>query len=182
MKRLILLRHTKSDWKRGAPDHERPLNHRGRKAAAAVGHYLAAEAPKPDLALVSDAARTRETWEKVNWQGVETSFRSELYLATERSILALIQAQDDALGSLLVLGHNPGIGNTAARLTNGFSRWSENDADSHTETIPNPYQTHILKPFPTGACVIIESFADTWALLEPENCRLVAYQVPRNLP
>src|ERR1700710_274986 len=65
MRRLILLRHAKSDRPAGVADRERPLNDRGRRAAAAVGAHLAREGFRPDLDLVSAAARTRETWAAV---------------------------------------------------------------------------------------------------------------------
>ena len=39
--RLILLRHAKSDYPLGVPDHDRPLNERGRRDADAAGAWLA---------------------------------------------------------------------------------------------------------------------------------------------
>ncbi|MET0367054.1 MAG: histidine phosphatase family protein, partial [Methylobacterium sp.] len=43
MRRLILLRHAKSDRPAGVRDLERPLNKRGRRAAPVVGERIAAE-------------------------------------------------------------------------------------------------------------------------------------------
>ena len=34
---LLIVRHAKSDWEAGAPDHERPLNARGRREAPELG-------------------------------------------------------------------------------------------------------------------------------------------------
>jgi phosphohistidine phosphatase len=63
---LLILRHAKSSWKDTAvEDHERPLNRRGREAASAMGGYLAAEGLVPDLALVSSARRTVESWSRL---------------------------------------------------------------------------------------------------------------------
>ena len=60
--RLILIRHAKSSWANpGQGDHARPLNPRGRRAATAIGGWLADKGYVPDLILCSDAQRTRET-------------------------------------------------------------------------------------------------------------------------
>ena len=67
MRRLMLLRHAKSDWSAtGQADIDRVLSARGRNAAPKVGEYMAAHALVPDLVLVSSAQRTRETWDLVS--------------------------------------------------------------------------------------------------------------------
>ena len=45
----------------GPPDHARPLNKRGRRAAAALGHWLRETGHLPDEILCSTAARAQET-------------------------------------------------------------------------------------------------------------------------
>ena len=63
MKRLILTRHAKSSWEDPlTPDHDRPLNERGRAAAADLGQWLASRGYVPGQVLCSDALRTRKTW------------------------------------------------------------------------------------------------------------------------
>ncbi|MFI1928214.1 SixA phosphatase family protein [Streptomyces sp. NPDC020377] len=62
-RRLVVLRHAKSAWPEGVPDHERPLAPRGRRDAPAAGRALAEAGCVPDLALCSTAARARGTWE-----------------------------------------------------------------------------------------------------------------------
>jgi phosphohistidine phosphatase len=59
---LIVLRHGKSDWSGGEPDHLRPLARRGRRQAPEAGRWLAHNVAAIDLAVVSPAERTRETW------------------------------------------------------------------------------------------------------------------------
>ena len=63
MLRLLLLRHAKSDWPDGVDDHDRPLAERGRRAGPLMARYMTGEGLIPDLALISTARRTRETWE-----------------------------------------------------------------------------------------------------------------------
>jgi len=65
MRRLMLLRHAKSDRPPGIADHGRPLNRRGRDEAPLVGTYLAHNGLVPDRVLCSTSERTRETWELV---------------------------------------------------------------------------------------------------------------------
>ena len=63
MKRLILTRHAKSSWDDPLmSDHDRPLNERGKAAAADLGQWLASRGYVPDQVLCSDALRTRKTW------------------------------------------------------------------------------------------------------------------------
>src|SRR5262249_61562538 len=61
--RLILLRHAKSEKAEpGMSDHPRRLNARGKNDAAVIGAYMARHGLLGDLALVSTAGRTRQTW------------------------------------------------------------------------------------------------------------------------
>ena len=58
MRRLMLLRHAKSDWSApGARDRDRPLSARGREAAPRMGAYMARHALVPDLIVASPASR-----------------------------------------------------------------------------------------------------------------------------
>ncbi|USQ70926.1 histidine phosphatase family protein [Roseomonas mucosa] len=67
MRRLLLLRHAKSSWDDPAlSDHARPLNSRGRKAAAAVAQLFHRLNLAPDLVLVSSARRTLQTLEALS--------------------------------------------------------------------------------------------------------------------
>jgi phosphohistidine phosphatase len=97
MRRLILLRHAKSDRPAGVADRERPLNARGRRTAPAVGAHLAKEGFRPDLAFVSTALRTRETWDAMAAAlgNPETRWQPEIYEAPARRILDVIKTAPD---------------------------------------------------------------------------------------
>lgn len=114
--RLILMRHCKSDWRIGLEDHERPLNPRGQRAAQALGDWLRDKDYLPDQALVSDAARTSETFARLAL-GTDADYKTNLYLAPPNSIWAEVAACDP--GTLLLIGHNPGIGDLATALAQG---------------------------------------------------------------
>ena len=64
MKTLLLLRHGKSRWDDPRlSDFDRPLAPRGVKAVPRMGREIAKREWTPDLALVSPARRTVQTWE-----------------------------------------------------------------------------------------------------------------------
>src|SRR3954462_4533000 len=64
MRRLMLLRHAKSDWSApGTRDQDRLLSARGREAAPKMGAYMARHALVPDLIVASPATRVTETLE-----------------------------------------------------------------------------------------------------------------------
>ena len=120
-KTLLLLRHAKSSWKNPQlDDHDRPLNSRGRTAAAQIGRLLQAEELRPDLVLCSTALRTRETADLV-FAGLAPSpeiiFREDLYHADPRQITRVISQVDVSAPCLMLLGHNPGLEEFLSQIT-----------------------------------------------------------------
>lgn len=164
MRRLILLRHAKSDRPAGIRDLERPLNKRGRRAAPAVGARLAEEGLRPDIALVSPATRTRETWaavkEALGNPPEETV--PEIYEAAAEDILAAVRAVPEETGTILVVGHNPGLGDLAAMLAGQG---------------PKGLRALLASEFPTAAFAVI-AFEDTIA---PGRGRLEHFVRPRDI-
>mgnify|MGYP003643450628 CR=1 FL=1 len=116
MKRLILMRHAKSDWSGGqGDDHGRQLNARGRKNAGAMGDWMRSQDLMPDQIICSSAARTRETLERLDLPSeTPVEFTRNLYLATHSDILKVLQSAEGR--TVLMLGHNPGISIAAAEL------------------------------------------------------------------
>jgi phosphohistidine phosphatase len=119
MKRLIIMRHAKSDWSAGVQeDHERPLNHRGQREAPLVAAELAASGFTPDRVISSDSVRTRETWERMSgrFPKARATFDAKLYLAGIDAARALVAAESDDVETVLILGHNPGWEDMAGAL------------------------------------------------------------------
>ena len=120
MQRLILLRHAKAE--RSAPsgeDFDRPLAERGRADAKLMGRVLADAGLTPDLALVSSAARTRQTWEEASrafGREIETYADKRLYLAGSAAMRAMVEELEGRDGTLILVGHNPGIHQLALQL------------------------------------------------------------------
>src|ERR1700678_2422983 len=102
-RRLMLLRHAKSDWP-DVPDRERPLAKRGRRDAPVV---------------CSAAERTRQTWELVAKKlhaSPSVTFEPRAYGASEVTLLYLARELPDRCRAALIIGHNPGISDLAASL------------------------------------------------------------------
>lgn len=120
MRQLILMRHAKTEQASvGQSDQSRELTDRGRLDAPLVAARLAKSGARPDIALVSDATRTKQTWELVKQAFPDCPHRhtSTLYLAEPETIIheALATNQDH----VLVIGHNPGIHELACVLADG---------------------------------------------------------------
>lgn len=123
MKNLLLLRHAKSSWKDpDLGDFERPLNERGRKAAALLGRYIAQENVNIDLVVSSPAVRARQTIELVlrsAKRSVELRFDQLIYEASPARLLEIISQVEDERKSVLLVGHNPGMEELLALLVGG---------------------------------------------------------------
>jgi phosphohistidine phosphatase len=168
MRRLMLLRHAKSDWSLpGQSDHQRDLAPRGRKAAPLMGRYMADHNLVPEHAIVSTATRTRETWRLVadmfpNNPTVE--FEDRIYEASPRAILAAIAEAPRSASSLLVVGHNPGFHDTANLLV---------------ESGDKRLRKTLSEKFPTGALAVIDLDIEDWAGIRPASGRLESFVTPR---
>ncbi len=160
MKRLILMRHAKSDWSMGEPDKARPLNKRGEKSAKAIGAWLQSERFVPDEALVSSAARTRQTWDLLDL-GVTVQFEDALYLAEPDEMLEVLKAARK--DTVLMIGHNPGICDLAHRL------------------VDDPPAAHRFEDYPTGATLVVDFDVEDWADIMLRTGQVEAFKIPREL-
>ncbi|MGB8382591.1 MAG: histidine phosphatase family protein [Dermatophilaceae bacterium] len=117
---LILLRHAKSDWSGDEADIDRPLARRGRRQAPAIGRWLAAHVDGVDLAVVSPAARARRTWDLVAAElDVLPPARIDdrVYAASDQQLLGVVRELPDAVKTVVLVGHNPGLEDLASVLT-----------------------------------------------------------------
>ncbi len=163
---LSLLRHAKSSWDDStARDFDRPLNDRGRRAAKRMGEELRHREIRFDHVLASPAARVRQTLD-VLAQGYgalpELQFDDRVYAATERTLLALVQALPGEAHAPLIVGHNPGLHRLLLTLIGGDER--------------------VTEKFPTAAFAMVElPAAVRWPEVVPGTGRLQALIVPRDL-
>lgn len=162
-RRLVLLRHAKSDYPGGVLDHDRPLSARGRREGALAGDHLRTLPGPIDEVLCSTAVRTRQTLDRT---GIEapTRFTSDIYEAVPDDILAHVQQTEDTVLTLLVIGHAPGIPSLALDLAGPGS----------DETV----MQDIGARFPTSALAVLE-IPGSWADLGENGAVLVEFTVPR---
>jgi phosphohistidine phosphatase len=165
-RRLILLRHAKSDWPPGVDDLDRPLADRGRRDAPPAGQELAAIAV-PDAVLCSPAQRTRQTWQLVS-QALDprppVRFVPELYGASLEELIDVIRMIPHDVATALVLGHEPTMSSTASALAGPGS----NQADLE----------QLRAKFPTCAMAVFR-FEQGWAELNHAGAVLERFIVPR---
>lgn len=161
-RRLALMRHAKSAWDSDAPtDHERPLNPRGRRDAPRMGAWLVAQGWVPDLVVLSDSARTRETWARLAPSLPTRPEVMESRLLYHAGLAALRQhaaGWPDGARTVLALGHNPGWEEALARLS---GRW---------ETMT------------TGNVALLEGRGETWQAALGGAWSPVALARPKELP
>ncbi|MGU9980332.1 SixA phosphatase family protein [Phreatobacter sp. HK31-P] len=169
MRRLILLRHTKSDWPAGLVDHDRPLAGRGRRAAPLMGRVLVDRGLIPDKVIVSTATRTVETWTLASVGLVRLPAGEQdtrIYEAPAWMLANVIRETDEDVATLLLVGHNPGIETLAEDLV------------AHG---PRDQRQRMSRKYPTGGLAVIDCAIDSWRDLAPGCGTLVSFTVPRDL-
>jgi phosphohistidine phosphatase len=161
---LLLMRHAKSDYPDGVPDHDRPLAPRGIRQAGLGGDWLRANAPTIDAVLCSTATRARQTLENT---GVDAPVRysERLYGASPGTMIEEINETADTVATLLVIGHEPTMSTLALILAD----------DGGT----NPAAAErISVKFPTSAIAVL-GVTCAWKGLEPGRAALTGFEVPR---
>ena len=170
MRTLLVLRHAKSSWDQiDLDDFDRPLAARGQGAAPLMGQYLRKHGLQPDLVVCSPAARTQETWQLVQSElGADISCKMlrTIYLAAPSQLLAVVRRTPDDVGTLMVIGHNPGLERLASSLSG-----SGRDKDL----------AKLRTKFPTAALAVITFDAAHWSQVAAGAGRLEAFVRPKDL-
>ncbi|MDA8319478.1 MAG: histidine phosphatase family protein [Actinomycetota bacterium] len=172
---LVLLRHAKSAWPEGVPDHDRPLAGRGRRDAPAAGQWLRQAGHIPDLVLCSTAARARQTWQLAEAEiGARSpvTFEPEVYGATADILLNLIRRLPAAARTVVVVGHDPALPELALSLAGGPGGQPPPAAGADAD--------RMRVKFPTAAMAVLE-IGGGWAEVGPGAARLAGFITPRDL-
>lgn len=176
MKLLHLLRHAKSDRSDpGMKDAARPLNGRGRAAAPRMAQEMRRLGIAADVVLCSSAIRTRETWDLIKpvlfpagrAKAPAVRVLDELYLAGARDMLKIVRQSRKEIGSVLLIGHNPGIEQLAARLAG---------PGSDEEAL-----ARLRDDYPTCALASFAFDTPDWTGATEGKGVLLRYLVPRDL-
>jgi phosphohistidine phosphatase len=171
MKTIGLFRHAKSDWHDArARDFDRPLNERGRVGAALMGMHIRNEGTRWDRVIASPAARVAETIEcaaQAAHSRIPIIWDRRIYLASSATLLDLLREQEGELGSVLMIGHNPGLEDLIFDLV-------PDDGSS-------PMRETVEAKFPTATFAILEADVDRWRDLEDGTARIIHLTRPRDL-
>jgi phosphohistidine phosphatase len=168
---LMLLRHAKSSLATaGQADLDRPLNDRGKRAATAVGRYMASNGLVPQLVLCSPARRTKETWDIA---AAELSVTPKILVADEiydsadgKALMACLPHKAGTAQSILLVGHNPSIGELAQTLSGTGS---------------GKLRERLEKKYPTGAFAVFTIDLGNWQSVASGSGTLLHFVRPRDL-
>ena len=166
MKRLVLLRHAKAEAKNAAEDFERVLAKRGRAQMSVVARHLSEAGLRPDLAILSPSARTRETWSLAKLKDVPVQLDERIYEAAHETLLEIVREAPDDATMVALVGHNPGFEELAHELV---------------RTGPGEALARLRRGYPTAGVAAIEFEVERWRAVSPRTGRLVSFETPASL-
>jgi phosphohistidine phosphatase len=168
LKRLMVLRHAKSDYPFGIEDHERPLAARGNREAPLAGRWMIEHQVVPDFILCSDALRTRSTCAWVTSELGEKAptpyLDSRLYHASPTEALSVVNETPETVGTLLLIAHMPTVQELCMRLAS---------VESSEDAVMD-----MASHYPTLGLTVME-IAKPWAELDGRDARVTDFVVPR---
>jgi len=161
MKKLVIIRHAKSDWEDTTiDDYDRPLNDRGFSDAPFMGQFLKKRGLVPDLIMCSPALRAIKTAEliakEVDYDKIicPNQYIYEAYVNTLQDIVSFINDDNE---TVFLVGHNPGVSALAYMLC------------------------ELKESVPTCATVEIDFDCDSWMEVSKSNSTLISYDFPKKL-
>lgn len=162
-KQLVLMRHAKSDWSvSGQRDFDRELNHRGHREAPLMGARLKLEKGFiPDKVVSSPAARAKLTaayvCEQLPFVEENILLEEDVYEASVRTLLRVVNQLEESCQKVLVFGHNPGLSYLAEYLTK-----------------------QDIGDMPTSAIISITFELESWGLVSEGTGKLDWYIYPKD--
>ncbi len=173
MKRLITFRHAKSGWEQAATrDFDRALNDKGRRAAIAMGRHLRDAGITFDRVIASPAVRVVETLDAMfEGYGARGSVEWErrLYLASGQGLLEAVRDVPDAIATVMLAAHNPGIEELVLMLS----------TDAGEEEIAT--RGSIEEKYPTASVAELVFDVARWEDVDEGGGHLVRFVRPRDL-
>ena len=162
MKKIILIRHAKSDWDDlSLPDYDRPLAARGLEDTPKMAASLKNRGIQVDLICSSTAQRAMQTANitaaVLGYPEAEIHWERSLYHASASHLLQFIQSQSNQVQSLLLVGHNPGLTELIVRL--GVN----------------------LDNLPTAGQFAFMVLSEDWKDLSADNCKFEWWDSPKKL-
>ena len=161
MKKIYVLRHSKSSWKDlFLSDFQRPLNSRGKTDGPKMSSYLHSRIDKIDFLHCSSSVRTYETSkffvERIKF--VNIKYDDSLYHSSSLEIINSIMNYDEQYNSAMIIAHNPGITNFINEISNVM-----------------------LDNLPTTGLVEINFNCGMWADISVDNSTIIDVKFPKQL-
>lgn len=171
MLNLMLLRHAKSSWaETGQADIDRPLNERGKRAAAAMGRYMASNGLVPQRVLCSPAKRASDTWGLVAGElpgAPEVLVAPEIYdFGGGKTLMDCLRHKAGTAKSVLLVGHNPSIAGLAQTLIGSGN---------------GKLRQRLEEKYPTAALAVISFDLANWETLSAGSGTLLRFVTPRDI-
>jgi phosphohistidine phosphatase len=164
-RRLVLIRHAKAAA--GDMDIDRPLSDRGTRDSGAVGRWLVSLGVAPDRVVVSTALRAQQTWEVAGAVAAGTPelvIDDRVYANSVEDLLVVIRATPASVQTLVVVGHNPSMGELAGVLDDGTGDPTAREA--------------IARSYPTGGVCGFDLSTD-WQHVDAGDGTVTSFAVPR---
>ena len=161
-RRLILIRHAKSDWENPSiRDFDRPLNKRGSVNAPEMAKRMISQKINPELIVSSPALRALTTakyfakeWE-IDFEMIQTD--KNIYEADLKTLLNVVNHFDNQHNTIAMFGHNPGFTNFVNYLSD-----------------VNIYN------MPTCSIVILEFPFEEWNLVSGSTAKVLLFDYPKS--
>ena len=151
MKKIIIIRHAKSDWSNNTSDLDRPISTRGVNDAKIISKIFDSQDLRPEIIYTSIAKRTIET-SRIFRERSKFLFNldcievDELYDFSGNDVKSFIKNLNKKLSSVLIFTHN----NSCNFLVNDFA---------------NRFNLHV----PTCGMLIFEFNVSLWTEIEKSN-------------
>ena len=170
LKTLTLLRHAKSGWDDPVTrDFDRPLNPKGRRAAAMIGRHMRSLALDFDHVIASPAVRVVETLGEIA-TGYGRAFapvwERRIYLASSATLLDIVRDLPAGAARVLLVGHNPGLEDLVLEMV-------PDSADQLREAVETKY--------PTASIAELTLPIDAWSDAATGGAVLTRFVRPRDL-
>lgn len=163
MKKLTLIRHSKSSWDDPSlADWERPLKARGKKDALLIGYKLEEEKIIPDKIISSSAKRAYDSAKRIaeciKYPESKIAITDDIYLAGIPQLVQLIQNLKDKWKHVFLFGHNP-----------------------YFTELPNLYGKNKILNLPTTGVYQISFKCNKWADISLDNGKNTYFLTPKML-
>lgn len=158
-KNIFLIRHAEAESNNDISDFDRHLTQKGIKEASEISGKMHNRGLAPQLVLSSPATRALSTAkifaENLSLDLNKIQLENTIYEASVTTLLSLINHLDNNYSTAALFGHNPGMSELLAYLSNGY-----------------------LGAIPTSGIVMLEFDQDSWAAISEGSGHIKWYAYP----